>query len=56
MPYQVHLEMPDGKVLISDAFQRFYEAQLYARQKAVELRPDFIAIREADNEGAEPQP
>lgn len=50
MPYQVHLEMADGKALVSEAFSRFYEAQTYASQKAKELRPYLIAIREAESE------
>lgn len=53
MPYQVHFEMPGGKPVILEAFDRFHEAQAYAAQKARELRPDLIAIREVDREPAE---
>lgn len=42
--------MADGKALVSEAFARFYEAQTYASQKAKELRPYLIAIREAESE------
>jgi hypothetical protein len=53
MPYQVHFEMPGGKAVILEAFDSFHDAQSYATQKARELRPVLVAIREVDRELAE---
>jgi len=54
MPFQVHLEMPDGKVWVSKPFERLYEAASYATRKAKEERPFLIALREVEEDGTGP--